>query len=39
MVVSPDKFKIVFMCEIIKEAWDILEVTHEGTETMKNSKY
>jgi len=35
MVVSPDKFKIIFKCEITKEAWDILEVTYEGTKTMK----
>ena len=24
--------------KIAKEAWDILEVTHEGTKTVKNSK-
>ena len=35
---SPDKFKIIFMCEITKEAWDILEVIYEGTKTKKNSK-
>jgi hypothetical protein len=35
MVVSPDKFKIIFKCEITKEARGILEVTYEGTKTMK----
>jgi hypothetical protein len=26
------------MCETIKDTWDILEVAHEGTKTVKNSK-
>ncbi|KAF5462373.1 hypothetical protein F2P56_018390, partial [Juglans regia] len=26
------------MCENCKEAWDILEITHEGTKAVKNSK-
>jgi hypothetical protein len=38
MAVSPNEFKRVSMCEIAKEAWDILEVAHEGTKTVKNSK-
>jgi hypothetical protein len=35
---SPDEFKRISMCEITKKTWDIIEVTHEGTKTMKNSK-
>ncbi|XP_022891807.1 girdin-like [Olea europaea var. sylvestris] len=38
MVVSPEKFRRVLMCETAKEAWDILETTHEGTKIIKNSK-
>ena len=38
MVVSPNEFKRISMCEITKEAWDILKVTHEGTKSMKNLK-
>ncbi|KAG2718398.1 hypothetical protein I3760_03G218400 [Carya illinoinensis] len=38
MAVSSEEFKRIFMCEIAKEAWDILEVTHEGTRIVKNSK-
>ncbi|KAG2667762.1 hypothetical protein I3760_15G130800 [Carya illinoinensis] len=38
MAVSPEEFKRISMCEIAKEAWDILEVTHEGTKIVKNSK-
>ncbi|XP_042944532.1 uncharacterized protein LOC122278407 [Carya illinoinensis] len=26
------------MCEVAKVAWEILEITHEGTKTVKNSK-
>jgi hypothetical protein len=37
IVVSRDGFKRISMCEITKEVWDILEVTHEGTKMMKNS--
>ncbi|KAG2674458.1 hypothetical protein I3760_13G136600 [Carya illinoinensis] len=38
MAVSSEEFKRISMCEIAKEAWDILEVTHEGTRIVKNSK-
>ena len=38
MVVSPNEFKRISMCEIAKEAWDILKVTHDGTKSVKNSK-
>jgi hypothetical protein len=38
MVVSPNEFKKISMCEIAKEAWDILKVTHDGTKSVKNSK-
>ncbi|XP_022866044.1 uncharacterized protein LOC111385848 [Olea europaea var. sylvestris] len=32
------EFRKVSMCETAKEVWDILETTHEGTKTVKNSK-
>lgn len=38
MPVSPEEFRRVSMCETAKEVWDILETTHEGTKTVKNSK-
>lgn len=38
MDVSQEKFKRISMCETAKEVWDILEVTHEGVTTVKNSK-
>lgn len=38
MSVSPEEFRRVSMCETVKEVWDILETTHEGTKTVKNSK-
>ncbi|KAB1227705.1 hypothetical protein CJ030_MR1G005712 [Morella rubra] len=38
MAVSADEFKRISMCETSKAAWDILETTHEGTKTVKNSK-
>jgi hypothetical protein len=38
ITMSPDEFKRISMCEITKKTWDIIEVTHEGTKTMKNSK-
>ncbi|KAG2720351.1 hypothetical protein I3760_02G031800 [Carya illinoinensis] len=38
MAVSSEEFKRISMCEIAKEAWDILDVTHEGTIIVKNSK-
>lgn len=33
-----EEFKSVSICETAKEVWDILEITHEGTKTIKNSK-
>ncbi|XP_022858736.1 girdin-like [Olea europaea var. sylvestris] len=38
MAVSPEEFRRVSMCETTKEVWDLLETTHEGTKTVKNSK-
>jgi hypothetical protein len=38
MTMSLDEFKRIFMCEIAKNVWDTLEVTNEGTKTMKISK-
>jgi hypothetical protein len=35
---STEEFNRVSRCEIAKEAWDILETTHEGTEIVKSSK-
>ena len=36
--VTPDEFRRIFTCETAKEAWDILEITHEGTVLVKNLK-
>jgi hypothetical protein len=36
--VYPDEFQRISMCEIAKEAWDILEVTHKRTKMVKNFK-
>jgi hypothetical protein len=35
---STKEFNRVSRCEIAKEAWDILETTHEGTYIVKSSK-
>jgi hypothetical protein len=35
MAVSFDEFKRIFICEITKEAQDILEIIHEGTKMVK----
>ncbi|XP_070682448.1 uncharacterized protein [Malus domestica] len=37
-VVSPEQFNYISKCITAKEAWDILEVTHEGNSTVKESK-
>ncbi|XP_068323079.1 uncharacterized protein [Pyrus communis] len=36
--VSPEQFNYISKCSTAKEAWDILEVTHEGNSTVKESK-
>ena len=33
--ITCDEFRRIFTCETVKEAWDILEVTHEGTDLVK----
>lgn len=38
MAVSLEEFRRVSMCENVKEVWNILETTHEGTKTVKSSK-
>ena len=35
---SSDKFFKVSQCELAKEMWDTLEVTHEGTEDVKRAR-
>ena len=35
---TEDEFKKIATCETSKEAWEILEVVYEGTNTVKNSK-
>ena len=37
-VLSPDEFKRIISCDTAKQAWDILEMTHEGTTIVKKSK-
>lgn len=34
-MVSLDEFQRISMCEIVKEAWDILKVTNEETKSIK----
>ena len=36
--INIDKFCRIATCTSTKEAWDILQVTHEGTNAMKVSK-
>ncbi|KAK0594644.1 hypothetical protein LWI29_024682 [Acer saccharum] len=36
--VSENQYKLIQITRIAKEAWDILEVAHEGTEVVKDSK-
>jgi hypothetical protein len=38
MALSPNEFTRISQCEIVKEAWDIFKITHEGTKTVKSSK-
>ncbi|KAB1220224.1 hypothetical protein CJ030_MR3G017048 [Morella rubra] len=38
IAISLDEFKRISMCETSKEAWDILEATHEGIRTVKHYK-
>jgi len=33
-----DEFYRVFVCESAKEMWDVLEVTHEGTDEVKRAR-
>ncbi|CAL8168366.1 unnamed protein product [Prunus armeniaca] len=37
-VVSSDQFEYISSCDTSKEAWDILQVTHEGTDIVKGAK-
>jgi hypothetical protein len=37
-VTSTDEFTRISLCDIAKEAWRILEITHEGTDIVKFSK-
>ncbi|KAL6986439.1 hypothetical protein U1Q18_052640 [Sarracenia purpurea var. burkii] len=36
--VTSNEFRRICTCDIAKDAWDILETTHEGTSTVKKSK-
>ena len=36
--ISTDEFRIIATCKSTKEAWDILQVIHEGTDAVKVSK-
>lgn len=38
LAVSPEEFRCVFEVQEYKRSWDILEITYEGTKTVKNSK-
>ena len=35
--ISTDEFHRIATCTSAKEAWDILQVTHEGTESVQTS--
>lgn len=36
--VDPNTFKLISTCEVAKDAWNILQVTHEGTDTVRMSR-
>jgi hypothetical protein len=36
--ITPEEFKSIMTCETAKAAWDILELSHEGTSQVKDSK-
>ncbi|CAB4278683.1 unnamed protein product [Prunus armeniaca] len=36
--VSAENFEFICHCKTSKEAWDILEITHEGNATVRESK-
>ena len=36
--VTAEEFRIISQCKLAKEAWDILQVTHEGMTTIKIAK-
>ncbi|GAV86706.1 UBN2 domain-containing protein, partial [Cephalotus follicularis] len=36
--VGPNEFNRIFSCDSAKEMWDLLEVTYEGTNQVKESK-
>lgn len=36
--ISEDEFKRIIICETVRQAWDILEMTHEGTSVVKRFK-
>ena len=36
--VGHNQLKLIFTMELAKEAWDILEVTYEGTNTVRESR-
>ena len=36
--VDENQYKLIQNTKVAKEAWDILEVAHEGTEVVKDSK-
>ena len=37
--IGTNEFHRIATCTLAKEAWDILQVTHEGTNVMKVSKH
>lgn len=36
MVVCPQEFRRLSICEAVKKVWDSLEITHKGTKIVKN---
>ena len=36
--VDSDQIKLIVMYESTKEAWDVIQVTHEGTSDVKHSE-
>lgn len=37
-VLDPNEFNRISTCETTKEIWDKIEITHEGTNQVKESK-
>lgn len=37
--IGPDECNSISACEVVKEIWECLKITHEGTSEVKESKF